>query len=192
MGIFSSLFGRKEENERIRAFVKSLTDGAEAICQGVRNSAYPDQEVIRISVLTLPEVFAALLHYISRVALHVGGAVFQGAFYAINKKLLIEFQTDLFAKMSGASPSAVMQHLEEFNCERELEYAKYSGGYGDKSTQKGSVIWAIAKNIHDAAGLTVDDGEKTLVAIGDVVVVALASLDLENQLEYFYKNLKWK
>jgi hypothetical protein len=188
MGMFSSLFGKNAEEENMRSLGMSLADTTREIVKEVQRSVYNNQGVLIIQ--THVEVFSALLHYVNIASLHVAGKTFQNAIYGKVRDKLINWWVLFVTKIMVVSPMGAKVELEEFCKKRELEYSIHRGEYGDNSVKNGSLVWEIAKNIHNATGIHVDDNDEAIVAIGDVFVKSLASLSLDKQLQQLSENMK--
>ena len=192
MGIFSSLFGRNVGSEKINALAKLLWDSVPEIVGEIRTIAYHTQE--EVTIRTDDEIFAALLHYVSRVSLHVGGASFQDAIYGKLRDKIVEARSSAMARFRTmqegreVAPRSIASDLVQGYTQREIEYANHSGGYGDKSTRVGSLIWAIAKNIHNSSGISVADDDSAINSIGDVFALSLADLELDIKLQTLQKS----
>lgn len=172
----------------MKPILGSILNTAKAIVDEVQSSIYHNEDVLFFQ--TYAEVYSALLHYLSRVSLHVGGAAFQDSVYGKSREKIIDFFVGVATKIITVSPRSATLELNELCTKREFEYANHSGGYADANTRKGSLIWAIAKNIHSAAGISVANDEEVIASIGDVLARSLASLSLDKQLEHFQKSMK--
>ena len=153
---------------------------------------------LELSIGTDPEIHSAFIHFVSRVALHTGGGKFQDAIYAnLRDKITETYAGSLskYLKMSqgiNRSPNSLQQEFNGVVRDREVEYAGYSGGYGEENTQKNSLIWVVAKNIHKISGVKVADDDAFILSIGNAFVLALAELQLDKRLELLKYNFSKK
>ena len=197
MGFFSNIFSNKPDlSDGIRGLALSIWEAVPELTKTIKMDIYKtDQE---LSVGTDPEIHSAFIHFVSRVSLHTGGGKFQDAIYANLRDKITETYAGVFSKylkMSqgrNASPYSLQQEFNEVVRDREIEYAEYSGGYGDESTRKGSLIWVIANNIHKRTGVKVADDDTAVTEIGNAFVLALAELRLDKQLEILESNFSKK
>lgn len=180
MGIFTSLFGRKTE-DTLKPICGSLLNVTHEIVNEIERNAYHNEKVLFFQ--TYAEVYSSLLHYLSRVSLHVGGAAFQDSVYSKVKVMMIDFFVGIAMKSLSISPKVAELELNDLYTKREIEYSKHSVGYADLLIRKESLIWAMARNIHIAAKISVANEEEVISNIGNILVSSLASIGLDKQLE---------
>ena len=193
MGFLSNLFSSKPSLDGgIRALALAIWESLPTLGNKIRNEVYKtDQE---LTVAADREIYSAFIHFVSRVALHTGGGKFQDAIYGSLRDKITETYGVTFSKylkMSqgrDVSPYAVQQELGGLVRDREIEYAGYSGGYGDENTRKDSLVWAIAGNIHKVSGVKVMDDDAAVLGIGNAFVLVLAEINLDGRLKFLETN----
>ena len=197
MGFLSSIFSNKPDiGDGVRALAYSIWETVSKLTKSIRMDVYKTEQ--ELSVGTDPEIHSAFIHFVSRVALHTGGAKFQDAVYANLRDKITETYAGAFSKylkMSqgrNVSPASLQREFNDVVRNREIEYAGHSGGYGDENTRKGSLIWAVASNIHKRTGVEVADDDAAITEIGNAFVLALAELHLDKQLEVLESNFSRK
>ena len=197
MGFLSSLFSSKPDlNDGIKELALAIWETVPTLVSTIRNDVYKTNQELTVGID--PEIHSAFIHFVSRVALHTGGAKFQDAIYANLRDKITETYSIAFSKYlrlsqgRNLSPRALQREFNDVVREREIEYAKYSGGYGDEDTNKNSLIWAIATRIHEISGFRVMDDDAAILGIGNTFVVRLSELQLDKRLELLETNFHTK
>ena len=125
------------------------------------------------------EFVCIALHYISRVALHIGGPDFQDMVYDKVCDLVVASISCPLSEADGISEPEAGSRLAEMIKKREFEYAGFTTAYTEAQSMEDTLFGRAAKNIAKASDLGHDNVIRTT---GNSLVMWAATAKLEDQL----------
>jgi hypothetical protein len=178
MNFISRLFGRKNYDEDLRHLAGLIMVGSVVAIKEITLQVETHEPVSPESNL---EFFCIGLHYLSRVALHIGGRSVQELVYNGVWDLILENTCKPLCDTYRISQKEARIRIESRLTERELEYSHYSTAYTEDEDKESTLFWEAAKHIADALGL--ERSNDKLQVIGNKLVMWSASAGFVDVVE---------
>lgn len=177
MTIFKKLFGKKICEDDFRNIAGMILVSGVGVMQKIQEETKSKNNLPPEYMM---EFIPIGLHYLSRVALHTGGGLFQDLIYTKVWDCVVDNMKDNFSSALNISPTEAKNRLESRIREREVEYSRYTTSYTVDENKEGTLFWAAAKHIDDAAGFKSNDSIK---AIGGILLNWAATIGFEALLK---------